>query len=263
MKKLIVVAVFFLFALGLIACQNVLSPNTDTTVTADEPVAIPTPVQSTPAPDSKWWGGGHIDLATLAGQHMGFSRATTMGSYADDPDTNDGGWSNLYYQQLSHAYMYTDIGNLWYWGTANLACQDWFNTAKANYSAGSKANGDKYLGYATHYMADVSNSYHADIDYQIWPSAATHAQVEQYIGDHWADVMNYIRNDYYYYAVSDPNATVKAIALHTHLDHNAIYSAYQQSDKTNFMNLEKENIKMVARYLKGLIKYCLDQGHGW
>lgn len=123
--------------------------------------------------EQPWSATTHVNVAAIAAQRWQLpgSRIMAISNAADEPDTCEAGLEHGFKQQWSHAYLYSSLGSS-IWGDANenvddcitgrLAgqvegpeCKDGLS-ASYYYATGNQPVGDEYLGYAIHYIEDVS-----------------------------------------------------------------------------------------------------------
>jgi len=154
----------------------------------------------------KWDRPMHRDITRIAATKLGLSstRIYIMKYAADMPDVYQSGFDHAYNQQWSHAYL---CGTL-VWGDAEEDYGDnldqetggWYDShtdgaegyngksAKYYYENGNRNNGDWYVGYATHYIQDVSLTLHSS--YPGYYMVAHHFDFEQWTQNNWNDGWN-------------------------------------------------------------------------
>lgn len=236
----------------------------------------------------------HVSISLLAAQKWGLSagRANVIGQAADDPDTYESGFDNAYNQQWSHAYIYAWWGS-WIWGDANenfddcitgrLAgqlegpeCKDG-QSAKQWYQAANQQMGDKFLGYATHYIEDVSMILHTSAPN---PDMVTqHFAYEAWVKNNWTAGHNFsatVAADGYYYTITDLQQAVRNTAWaasywNTGSAGQLAWDAYAASGyptgvgtgNAQVVAQTKTMLIRASRYALGAIKYTLDTYGQW
>jgi hypothetical protein len=237
----------------------------------------------------------HVNISTLAAQKWGLppSRVAVIGAAADDPDVFEAGLDNAYNQQWSHAYLYTSLG-FWIWGDANENFDDCITGALAGqlegpeckdgrsaayfYGRGDQRTGDAYLGYATHYVEDVSFVLHAS-----FPNGTSmltrHFDFEAWMQANWSAGHNFaatVAADNSYYAVTDLQQTIRNAAWaasywNTSGAGRKAWSAYVASGyptaagtgNAELVAATKTMMIRASRYALGTVKYTLDRYGQW
>ncbi len=232
----------------------------------------------------------HCDLTRIAATFWGLSpaRIQMMQSAADKPDANQSGLSHGYNQQWSHAYLLA-AKNLWLWGDADQDFHDNLvgyegglegpegyqeKSAAEFYSAGDQRTGDWYVGYATHYIADVSLVLHASV-----PSPKRLDLLTQHFAfEDWIKanakaghrLLDTAEADPYYYIVTEPKTSLHNaahfISYWTGGLGKQVWDAYGASGyptqagsgSPELVAATKEMMIRACRYVKGTIKYALD-----
>ena len=178
-----------------------------------------------------WAEVTHVNISLLAASKWGLpaSRVNVIGDAADDPDTYEAGLDNGFNQQWSHAYIYSPFG-FWMWGdanenfddciTGNLAgqeegpeCKDG-QSARFYYDAGDQVQGDRFLGYATHYVEDVCQVLHSSAPTNI-DMLTHHFDYESWVANNWVGGHNFsaaVSADNYYYPITDLQQAVRNAA---------------------------------------------------
>jgi hypothetical protein len=253
-------------------------------------------------PSTRWTEYTHRSVSGVAASQWGLSagRIANISEASDDPDTYQAGLDNGYNQQWSHAYIYDDwFGSVFYiWGDANEDCRDnlngpvggeGYNGLYAGYYYGSSQyQGDRYVGYAMHYIEDVSITLHSTapdslgitVPYYTVDMLTNHFNYESWVNNNLYSgykLMDAVANDYYYYAVTDPSQAVinaawascayKGTSSVGYLAWKAYRSCgYPTASGTGNSTLA-DNTKIMliaaARYAKGVIKYALDKYGQW
>ncbi|MEW6368693.1 MAG: hypothetical protein AB1714_29035 [Acidobacteriota bacterium] len=237
----------------------------------------------------------HTSLAELAAKYWGLpaTRVANIKRAADQPDVYQAGLSNYYNQQWSHAFILAS-GNVWIWGDADDDFYDNLNgdsgqwespeglngrSASYYYSAGDQYWGDWYVGYASHYIEDVNIVVHTSA-----PSASRmdlltkHFAFEDWIGNNLTGghkLLAAASADPYYYAVTDPKASIRNAAYFTCYWQGGVgkraWDAYVASGyptaagtgNSTLVQAAKEMMIRAVRYTRGSIKYALDRYGQW
>jgi len=255
----------------------------------------PQPVKMTPRsalPSTKWTPWTHNNVTSVCAWQWGLSstRVCVMKCASELPDEYQSGISQLYNQQWSHAWLINSAGN-WVWGDADDDLHDNIDqysgefespegycsrSAKYYYELGDQYMGDWYLGYALHYIEDVSLMLHSTaptvdmlnhhFDFELW----VHNNLSE--GHNFLDA---VRNDWVYYPVEDLKQAVYDAAygccywtsdLGKRVWDNYRSSGYptsQGSGNQELVEATREMIIRSARYAKGVIKYALDKYEQW
>jgi hypothetical protein len=236
----------------------------------------------------------HVNISSISAQKWGLSagRAGVLGGAADDPDAYESGLANGFNQQWSHCYLYASFG-LWIWGDANenfddcltgrLAgqiegpeCKDG-QSARQWYEAGDQAMGDTFLGYATHYIEDVSMVLHSS-----FPSAdmlTQHFAFEEWVKANWLAgyrLADGVEADNYYYPISDLQQAARNAAWASSYWNSSsagrkAWDAYRASGyptgagagSAELVTNTEIMLIRASRYTLGAIKYALDAYGQW
>lgn len=236
----------------------------------------------------------HVNISTISAQKWGLSagRVSVLGSAVDDPDAYESGFSNGYNQQWSHCYLYSAFG-LWSWGDANenfddcitgrLAgqiegpeCKDGLS-ARRWFEAGDQAMGDTFLGYATHYIQDVSMVLHSS-----FPSPdmlAQHFAFEDWVKSNWLEGYRLsagVEADNYYYPITDLQQAARNAAWASSYWNSSgagrkAWDAYRASGyptgagagSAELVRNTEIMLIRASRYTLGAIKYALDAYGQW
>jgi hypothetical protein len=242
-----------------------------------------------------WSSATHVSLSTIAAQRWALpsSRVDVIGPAGDDPDEFEGGFDHAFNQQWSHAYLYAPPFGWWIWGDANenfddcitgrLAgqlegpeCKDGLSAA-FHYSRGDQTEGDRFVGYATHYIEDVCQVLHASA-----PSAdmlAQHFNYEGWVENNWAQGHNFAASvlaDNSYYAITDPQQSVRNAAWAASYWNSAsagrkVWDNYRSSGyptgagtgNAELVENTRQLLIRAARYATGAIKFALDRYGQW
>ena len=186
----------------------------------------------------KWSSYAHASVASIALSQWGISqgRINIITDAANYPDVYQAGFDNGYKQQWYHAYIYDDtFGYTYYlWGGADTDFDaningplngNGYNGYYAGYYYGysDQLNGDKYLGYAIHYIEDVCIVLHSTapdslgvtVPYYTVDMAFHHGDYEAWVDNNMSSgwrLIDAVANDYYYYAVTDLKQAIKNAA---------------------------------------------------
>ncbi|HEX2572639.1 MAG TPA: hypothetical protein VH877_24030 [Polyangia bacterium] len=277
-----------LLAAGLIGCGG--SPNFGPEpIDENAPIVLPEPGRQ-----GQWAEESHVSLSTMAALkwNLPASRVNVIGPAGDDPDTYESGIDNNYNQQWSHAYLYSSLG-IWVWGDANenfddcitgrLAgqlegpeCKDGLS-AKYHYSRGNQIEGDRFLGYATHYIEDVCQVLHAS-----FPSTdmlTQHFAYEGWVKANWTAGHNFqatVAADNYYYPITDLQQAVRNAAWAASYYNSSgsgrqVWDNYRASGyptgvgtgNAALVDHTRQLLIRASRYATGAIKYTLDTYNQW
>jgi hypothetical protein len=293
------IVLFSVLGAGLAACDGQQGP-AGLPQAADENAPIPDvpaapSATSTSDPDLlEWAEATHVNLSTIAAQRWGLpsSRVDVIGPAGDDPDHYESGLENGFNQQWSHAYLYASLG-IWVWGDANenfddcitgrLAgqlegpeCKDGLS-ARYHYDLGNQVEGDRFLGYATHYVEDVCQVLHASA-----PSAdmlTYHFTYEGWVAANWTDGHNFsasVVGDNYYYPITDLQQAVRNAAWAASYWNRSsagrkVWDNYRSSGyptgagtgNATLVSSTRELLIRAARYATGAVKYTLDTYNQW
>jgi hypothetical protein len=251
----------------------------------------------------KWSEYTHRSLSSIAASQWGLStgRASNISEASDDPDTYQAGLDNGYNQQWSHAYIYDDwFGAIFYlWGDADHDFHDnidgpaggeGYNGSYAgyHYGAANQYQGDRYLGYALHYIEDVSITVHSTapdstgvtVPYYTLDMLTRHFDFEQWVHNNMNAgymLLNAVANDWYYYPVTNLAQSIKnaAWASCAYKGTSSVgYSAWKEYRNSGYPTaagtgsaaLADNTRKMLiaaGRYAKGAVKYTLDRYGQW
>ena len=241
-----------------------------------------------------WAEATHVRLSELAALKWALpsSRVGVIGDAGDDPDEFESGFDNGFNQQWSHAYIYSSLG-FWIWGDANenfddcitgrLAgqiegpeCKDG-KSAREFYDSGNQLVGDRYLGYATHYIEDVCQVLHASS-----PSVdmlTHHFDYEAWVQNNWTAGYNLsqaVMADNYYYPITDLQQAVRNAAWAASYWNSQSYgrtawnayraASYPTAAGTGSAELASSTTQLLiraSRYATGAVKYTLDRYQQW
>jgi hypothetical protein len=256
-----------------------------------------------PAPETRWTEYSHRSLSSIAASQWGLStgRAANISDASDDPDTYQSGLDNGYNQQWSHAYIFDDwFGSVFYlWGDANEDCRDNLNGPTGGegyngqyagyyYTSGNQYQGDRYIGYALHYIEDVSLTLHSTaptslgvtVPYYTVDMITNHFNFETWVQNNMYTghrLMDAVSGDYNYYAVTDPSQALinAAWASCSYKGTSSIgYLAWKEyrncgyptasgSGNATLVENTKKMLISAGRYAKGIVKYALDRYGQW
>jgi hypothetical protein len=270
----------------------------------NDPIVVPaTGADNFPTPSTRWSCPTHVSVASIAALQWGLSsaRAGVIADASDYPDTYQSGLDNGYKQQWTHAYIYDDwFGSVFYlWGGADTDFHDNIDGpsggdgyngsyAGAYYNAGSQYGGDQYLGYAIHYIEDVSLTLHSTapdsagvtVPYYTLDMITNHFNFESWVENNLTAgyrLLDAVSADYNYYAVTDLKQAVKnaALASCSYKGTSSIgYTAWKEYRNCGYptaagtgsaalVDNTKKMLIAAGRYAKGAIKYALDKYGQW
>jgi hypothetical protein len=196
---------------------------------------VETPLLDEQPPSESLAQSSHSGITFIVAQKLGLSwyRSYIMSYASKKPDDYQSGISNGFNQQWSHAYIYEKV--LWWythvWGDADEDYHDNLVGGGDSYGGGSAAYwytrghqiyGDWYVGYACHYIQDVSYSVlHTSIPG--WYMATKHGAYEEWIESNWETghkFANTVRSvsKYSYYTVSNLKGAIKSAAKYACYD---------------------------------------------
>lgn len=264
-----------------------------------EPIELADNPESSP----RWTEYNHRSLSWYAASYWGLSstRANNISEASDDPDSYQSGLDNGWNQQWSHAYIWDcTFGSTYYlWGDAEEDFSQNLNGplggegrdgkyAGYYYAAGNQYAGDRYLGYALHYIEDLSLVLHTTaptsmgitVDYKTTDMITHHFDFESWVQNNMFSghrLMDAVAADAYYYAVSDPaqsavNASWASTAYRGTSSvgysawvayRNAGYPTASGSGSATLAANVKKMLVSAARYARGTVKYALDRYGQW
>ena len=228
--------------------------------------------------DGKWGYTPHRDMMYAAAIKCGLSyqRADKMKEWAAYPDQIDGEANiPIISTTWKHGYMYKYYVH--YYGIADAMCKNNISGSGYNgksafyYYPGNKDMGDKYVGYAGHYMIDMGNSWHT------WGliSQTDHYRYETWFANNWTSGHKFyqyiLNNGSGYYSVTDPAAATRSVAWNSMLSAQSIYNAWLLSGRptgagtgnSTLISKTKANVLRSFLYLKGLVYYTLNHENAW
>lgn len=200
----------------------------------------------------------HSDIARASGvKSQGTSWAVpqqylqTLYNEADEPD---------YFDPLGAHAWNIDTNS----GDAPAKVKTHANNAR-NYikNQNNPSEGYKELAYSMHYMADVAVPFHTDSTGNCWTGGycLRHLDYESFVNSYWNTDPNFnatIQSDWYYYYITDPEATAKDVANGAHQYYNYIVnrmgSSNWQTDPT-LVSYTRESLKYASRGDLGLVNY--------
>lgn len=237
-----------------------------------------------------------MSIARLAARRWWLtrSREDTIAKAADDPDTYEAGIDNSFNQQWSHAYIYSDLG-LWMWGDANENFDDCITgtlseqpegpecrdgkSARTCYASGNQRLGDTYLGYALHYIADVSLVLHSSNPVQTPDLGIYHLRSETWVKNNWTDGHRFqatVAADGYYYPITDLQQAVRNAAWSSSFANSSsagrmAWIGYRDSGypsaagqgSASLVYATRLMLIRAARYTAGAIEYTLGAYDQW
>jgi hypothetical protein len=234
----------------------------------------------------------HKDFVFTCAKMLGLSdyRALIMRDAAIMPDVYQSGLDNLYNQQWSHAYIITKTlwGVQWLWGDADDDFNDNLNVidgegyngkcARYYYSLGNKDLGDWYVGYACHYISDVSFVLHStfpDLDMAIHHSDfETWMDNNWYSGHNFSSIVNGVPASSYY-TISDLKAAIRNAAKASNYSYSTngklAWNNYKSSGfptsigsgNSNCIYYTRKMIEEATKWTGSAVKYALSTYNAW
>lgn len=244
-----------------------------------------------------WAETTHDNYVYLCAVKLGLegSRAATMRDAAHMPDVFQSGIDNSFNQQWSHAFIITKTfwGAQWVWGDADDDFHDNINgpTGESEspegyngkwagyyYQQGNTSLGDWYLGYACHYIADVSFVLHTtfpDID-----MAVHHSDFETWVKNNWtaghnlssaADVVPVGS----YYTISNLKTAINSAARGSNFSYSSnarnAWDNYKAngfpttagSGSATTVYYTKKMVEEATKWTGAAIKYTLNRYNKW
>ncbi len=153
-----------------------------------------------------WSWEPHSDLAETAGAKMGVPSeyCQILSAEANTPDS----WIRYPGDHFWYVSIRMGDGPFWTKYYANEARE---YLKKSNPSEEDIQEGYKRLSWSMHYMSDLANPWHTTLLY----GQAYHFTYEDYVSDNWNsghDFNKTIQDDWYYYSITDPEASAKNMA---------------------------------------------------
>lgn len=222
-------------------------------------------------------------------------RAVIMRNASIMPDVYQSGIDNAFNQQWSHAFLVIKAfwGMQWIWGDADDDFYDnllgdsgesespeGYNRKWAGYYyiSGNQDLGDWYVGYACHYISDVSFVLHST-----FPNLNMifyHSDYEEWIDNNWNTGHNFSKaidniSTSLYYTFSDPKAALRNAARASNYSYNSharkAWDNYMSSGHPTASGSGNESCVantrlMIAEAVKwtgGAIKYALNRFNRW
>jgi len=278
----------------VVGCQQIVDQPEDVEAEIQflgDPVPVKLPVQ----PTTKWTPWTHYNITAICAWQWGLAanRVNLMRFASELPDEYQSGIDNLYNQQWSHAWLINRWGN-WCWGDADDDLHDNIDqysgetespegycgrSAKYYYERGDQYMGDWYLGYALHYIEDVSLVLHSTCpDFTTSDMLSHHQDFEAWVHNNLTAghmFIDSISQDWYYYPVDDLKQAVYDAAYGccywTSELGKRVWDAYRAcgyptatgTGSAELVQATAEMLKRAARYAKGVIKYTLDKYNQW
>lgn len=244
----------------------------------------------------KYHENTHMDIAYVAAKKLGLPewRAQIIKGASYLPDVYQSGIDAGYNQQWSHAFMQT-VGGTWVWGDADddfrdnmegslyASSHEGYNNkcARDYYLLGNKTDGDWYLGYALHYIADASLFLHATP-----PDEAAllthHFDFEEWLKNNWTEghkFKNYVESlalQYYNVSNNDLKDFVKRASKMANCNNSAnfTYNVWKNYKKDGFPTAKgkgsantvyytKLMLKDTYKYTVGAMRYMLNKYNIW
>lgn len=302
-RKLILLTIGALLLMTISGCTGLISKTDQTipvanklpeVISEESEIIIPEPVKVPFRTEvqTQWKQTTHHALSEIAAKDWGLStsRVNNMADASEMPDEYQSGLDNGFNQQWSHAYLYSSFG-FWIWGDADddfydnidqdggeFESPEGYNgkSAKYYYQAGNQYMGDWYVGYACHYIEDVSLILHASDP--ALDMLTKHFNFEAWVANNWTTGHNFygtVAADHYYYEVTDLKAAIRNAAKGSSywtsdLGKN-VWDNYRSSDcptgagtgNSDLVYYTKQMLIRAARYTKGAIKYALNTYNQW
>lgn len=241
----------------------------------------------------RWTVDTHNNITDVCAWQWGLStgRRNNMKSSSEMPDTYQSGIDNGFNQQWSHAYIYHSWG-FWVWGDADDDFHDNIDGDSGEsespeglngkwagyyYDLNNQYSGDWYLGYACHYIEDISLILHntiPDVDMLFY-----HFDFEQWVQNNLTvghKFLDAIKNDWNYYPVTDLKAAIRCAAWNTSWGNSngigkKVWQNYESSGfptgtgtgNSTLVYYTKIMIREAGRFTKGAVKYTLDKYGQW
>ena len=239
----------------------------------------------------------HKNFTYVCAKKLGLSesRAIIMRDASVMPDVYQVGIDNFYNQQWSHAFIVTETwwGVQWLWGDADDDFHDnldgdsgesespeGYNSKWAGYyyQAGNRDLGDWYVGYACHFMEDVSLVLHTT--FPDIPLATHHGDYEDWIDNNWTAGHNFAAvvesvSASSYYAFSNPKSAINAAAKSSNWDYSSYgrkaWENYEDSGyptaagtgNSNCVYYTKLMLIEATKWTGATIKYGLNKYNQW
>ncbi len=247
--------------------------------------------------NSKYGCPAHKNFVYTCAKKLGIidSRAIIMRDAADMPDTYQSGLDAAYNQQWSHAYIVTSLfGSMqWLWGDADddfydnlngdggeLESPEGYNGMYAGYyyAIGNRDLGDWYVGYACHYITDVSFVLHTSFPGAYM--ALHHFDYEAWVDNNWtaghnfSQVVNNVASSSYY-TITDAKAGIRSAVRASNYTFstnpklawdNYVSSGFPTGAGTgnsNCVYYTKKMIEEATKWTGGAIKYALNKYNKW
>jgi len=245
----------------------------------------------------KYGTATHKNFVYACAKKLGLSesRAIIMRDAAEMPDVYQSGLDNAYNQQWSHAYIVIKAfwGMQWVWGDADDDFNDNLNgysgesespegyngkSAADYYTAGNGDLGDWYVGYACHYITDVSFVLHTtlpDVD-----MALHHFDFESWIDNNWtagnnlSQALNNVSASSFY-TITDAKAGIRSAVQASNYSYSSnaklAWDNYKASGfptsagtgNSNCVYYTKKMIEEAAKWTGSAIKYALNKYNQW
>ena len=231
---------------------------------------------------------GHNAFVYWAAYHLNYDYATTAANVAMEPDV----WPQAIlnppifgmtnplksiFADLIHCwthYYNPDYADSLIEGYAPTDAKYFADISKANYSSTNYVDAAYNLGYASHFLTDVSNPMHTGqelnqvID-KLFTQHDTHAEYETFVSNNWSSTSTYkfgdlVKNNTYYYRVRSPDEATINTATFSHAYVDTLYYHVKNQPGTGFYsdptvkNITENCVLIAARYTGGLVEYTRD-----
>lgn len=245
----------------------------------------------------KYGTTAHKNFVYVCAKNLGLSdsRAIIMRDASVMPDVYQSGIDNTYNQQWSHAYIVSKTfwGMQWLWGDADddfydnlngdsgeLESPEGYNGKWAGYYYGifNRDLGDWYVGYACHYITDVSFVLHTtfpDVD-----MALHHFDYEAWMDNNWTAGYNLSQALYgvsasSYYTFTDAKAAIRSAVQASNYSYSTnaklAWDNYKASGyptgagtgNSSCVYYTKKMIEEATKWTGGGIKYALNKYNQW
>jgi hypothetical protein len=197
-----------------------------------------------------WNWEPHSDLAKTAGEKWGVpsTYCQILYSEANSPD--------YWLRYFGDHFWYVS----YQWGDAPSKTKYYADKARDDIENNDLSNGFKELSWSMHYMSDLANPWHTSVLY----GQAYHTTYEDYVGRNWNSGHNFyqtIENDWYYYYISDPEASAKNLATVSNQYQKYLVKKIRTDpdweNNPNVASYTRTVLTHGIRYDTGLVQYTL------
>lgn len=219
-----------------------------------------------------WNADTHQDIIYISCKKWGVDDywCNVSRDHADDPDQwyqvppppGYPDWLWKFIMQVVHSWTHYYNPD-WGTGSAPSECKYYADIAKNNYSSGHKYSAYENLGYASHFMTDVGNPLHTGLESWQAVFKDIHYAYENYVSSNWENGYNFksvIENNWYYYAINDPEQATKNLASYSHqYDDTIFWTIFWNPDTwqsdSDIRDATENCLLETAKYTLGLVKY--------